>query len=56
MPPPSTTDNPSELAPLMKTRTPESRDKFSMKARKGHRARNMARGQRPVTREYARKR
>ena len=49
-------DNISEVSPLLKTRTPQNRDRYSMKARKGFRSRVMPRGPRAITREYARKR
>ena len=56
MPTPSPQDQISETSATLKTRTPDSRDRYSMKARKGFRSRKMPRGPRPLQREFARKR
>lgn len=56
MPSPSPQEQISEVAAMLKTRTPDSRDRYSMKARKGFRSRQMPRGPRPLQREFARKR
>lgn len=51
---PVSTQEHSELGPLLKTRYPTRTDKFSMKFGRGHRTYAMVGGTRPITRSMKR--